>query len=144
MRNELNMKEIYKDENIIIELDDKTKFIYVEWQRHVSGNDFRTLFALATSIAIEEKCLYWLSEASPVHFIDFADQNWMLREMAPLLLNSNLIKFARVSNKESASLLDIHRIHSELRMMNNSNPLVELEIFLDKEQAMTWLFFDFD
>jgi len=139
---DLRTQEIYRDSKVAIEIDERLRYIYVEWQQHIKGDDFRKLFSDAAAIALDRKCHYWLSDARAIHFVEFADQNWMLREMTPLLLKSELIKFARISNKESMSLLDIQRVYSELNNLGPQRPATELEVFLTKEDALLWLFGD--
>lgn len=144
MKSHFNTKgqQLYKDDSLKIEYNENLKYIFVEWQRHVDSQEFRNLFTKAAEIALDKGCLYWLSDARAIHFIDFSDQNWTIRVMGPLLSQSKLLKFARITNRESMALLDTHRVYTELERSVSFKIDTELQIFSDKEEAMEWLFAD--
>ncbi|MBC3541139.1 hypothetical protein ACFSC6_03085 [Rufibacter sediminis] len=144
MHIDLQLRLVHQDDNIKVEVDENAKFIYLEWLQAPPTEEFRKAFHLAGMICLEYKCEYWLSEARPIPYLEFADQNWVLREMKPILIKSTLKKYARISSKESISLLDIHRIYSALNDEQDPNLKTHFESFTSKDAALDWLFSDFE
>ena len=144
MHIDLQPQLVHQDEFLKVEVDKNIKYIYVEWFTGPSAEEFRKSFFLAASIALEEKAEYWLSDARAIPFLDFADKNWVLREMTPKLLESPLKKYARLSTKESIGLLDIHRIYSALSSQQAIDFRTKFETFTSREAALEWLFLDFE
>jgi hypothetical protein len=62
--------------------------------------------------------------------------------MAPLLVNSKLKKYARISSRESLGLLDIHRVYSTLASEDQTQITTQFEAFSSKDAAVEWLFSD--
>jgi hypothetical protein len=135
-----DFEKIYEDETVLIEVDNSLGFIHVIWRQHPDSDAYRRAFANATEICLSRKCRFWLSDSRKVHYLEFADQNWMLRDMVPLLGNSCLHKFARINSEESLSLLDIDRVLSGLEQSPDIKINVEVALFIDRQQALNWLF----
>ncbi|RNI22002.1 hypothetical protein [Rufibacter latericius] len=143
MHIDLQPQLVHQDEYLKVEVDPNASYIYVEWLQSPGTEEFRHSFRLAGEISLQQKCQYWLSDARPIPFLDFADQNWVLREMKPLLMTSPLKKYARLSSMESISLLDIHRIYSSLTDEQEIEVKTQFESFTSKEAALDWLFSEF-
>ena len=141
---DLHLRQIYLDEYLKIAVDDKLRFILVEWLRHVTGEKFREHFRKAANFATALKSEYWLSDARAIHYLEFADQNWLIREMAPLLQKTKLVKFARLTTIESLSLLDATQVYGKLEKLTHLKIKTALELFTDKDVALDWLFSDVD
>ena len=139
----INLRPVYQDDYLKAEIDPRVKFIFVDWFRHPGSQDFRNIFQKLADITIETRSEYWLSDARAIHYLEFADQNWLLREMAPLLKKSSLKKFARLTTKESLLLLDVVRVYDMLNQLKDLEIETKLEMFTNKEDAMNWLFTDF-
>jgi hypothetical protein len=135
-----DFEKVFEDEFISIKIDNKLKFIQVSWLQHPDSDTFRRCFALAAEIVLARRCRYWLSDSRAVHYLEFAEQNWILDTMAPLLGNSCLTKFARINSQESLALLDIDRILYGLELSPHIRYAQELAIFMDKQEALDWLF----
>jgi hypothetical protein len=63
----------------------------------------------ATSLLMP-KSEYWLSGMRAIRYIEFADQNWLLSEIVPMLKKSLLVKFARLTTAESLVLMAAARV----------------------------------
>lgn len=133
----------YLDEYVKIETDDNLKYIYVEWLKHPTSEAFRRGFYKAAELTIDAGYLYWLSDSRTVHYIEFADQNWMLDQIMPLLPKAKLLKFARITTLESIALMDLSRIFNSLDDLTTSGISTTLEVFTNKEDALDWLFPEF-
>lgn len=139
---QLQLEQIYHDDYLKVEVDDKVKFIYVEWFKHPDSPDFRRLFYLLADITLATKSKFWLSDAKAIHYIAFADQNWLLREMLPMLQKSDLLKFARLTTEESLLQLDVVRVYSMVEQLTQFGIKTKLELFTNKVTALNWLFDD--
>jgi hypothetical protein len=137
---ELDFEKVYEDEFVTVEVNDDRSFIQVVWLQHPDSNNFRRCFMQAAELAIIRKCHFWLSDARAVHYLEFADQNWMLQYMVPLLRTSHLTKYARITSEESFSLLDVDRIIQNVELSDNSQTNDHIALFLDKKSALNWLF----
>ncbi|KAA3437062.1 hypothetical protein [Rufibacter hautae] len=144
MHIDLQPELVYQDDYLKVEVDERAKYIYVEWLQSPGNEEFRNSFRVAGMISLEKKCEYWLSDARPIPFLDFGDQNWILREMKPLLRTSSLKKYARLSSMESINLLDVDRIYSSLTEDAKGDLKTQFESFTNKQAALSWLFADFD
>ncbi|WP_205504371.1 hypothetical protein [Rufibacter psychrotolerans] len=143
MHIDLQVKLVYQDDYLKVEVDENVKFIYLEWFSPPATPQFREAFQAAARLALDLKIEYWLSDARVIPYLDFAEQNWVLREMTPLLMASPLRKYARLSTKESIGLLDFHRIYSALSSSPDLEARTQFEAFTDKDSALEWLFADY-
>ena len=133
-------EKIFEDEFIQIDVDASLGLIQVVWLQHPDSPTFRRCFSLAADLALNRNCRYWLSDARQVHYLEFADQNWILNHMAPLLGNSCLNKFARVNSIEGLSLQDLDRVMKRLEDSPHVKSSLEIAVFLDVEESLDWLF----
>lgn len=137
-----DFEKVYEDDVALIEVDNSLEFIHVFWKQHPDSEAYRRAFAQATAVFLNRNYRLWLSDSRKVHYLEFADQNWMLRDMVPLLGNSSLTKFARINSEEGLSLLDIDRVLNGLEESPDININVKVAVFVDRQQALNWLFSD--
>ncbi len=142
MHIQLQLKQIYQNDYLKVEVDEKIKFIYVEWFKHPDSPDFRRLFQQLAEMTLAAKSKFWLSDARAIHYLEFADQNWLLREMLPMLLKSDLLKFARLTTEVSLLQLDVVRVYTMVEQLTQLGIKTKLELFIDKVVALNWLFDD--
>jgi hypothetical protein len=135
-----DLKKIYEDEFISIDVDENLRFIQAVWLQHPDSNAFRRCFMQAAEITLTHHCRLWLSDSRAVHYLEFADQNWILDHMAPLLGNSCLTKFARINSAEGLALLDMDRILHGLEISPHVKSDLELAVFMEEQGALNWLF----
>ena len=142
MNIKLQLQPIYLDDYLQVALDKNLTFIFIKWTQHPGSSDFRRLFQKLAELTIQNKCKYWLSDARAIHFIEFADQNWLLREMAPMLKKSNLVKFARLTTAENLAQLDVVRVMNQVEQLTGLGIGTKLDLFTNMEAALDWLFED--
>ncbi|WP_299824765.1 hypothetical protein [uncultured Pontibacter sp.] len=136
----LNLQVIYLCEYMQVELDETTRFIYITWLKHTSSEKFREMYQVIAEITIEHKAEYCLSDARAIHYIEFADQNWIIQHMAPLLNTTSVKQFARLTNKESLTLMDAARVFTALENLPHVQSRTQFNVFTSKADAYTWLF----
>jgi hypothetical protein len=132
----LHPETLFKNEVVHIQLYAQASLLFAQWLRHPSSPEFRQHFRKIADLILEHNCRYWLSDSRAIHFLDYGDQNWFLREMQRLS-SSSLLKIARLMTYESLTMLDTQRIIDRLEA--DSYP-VQVKFFLDKESALDWLF----
>ncbi len=131
---------VYQDDNIRVGLDKSLSFIYIEWLKHATSTEFRALFQKVADIAIENKVKFWLSDARLTHYLEFSDQNWLIQQILPLISQSSLEKFARVSTKEGFAMMDISRVYASIEKLYGLNSKPEFDFFFSIDAALAWLF----
>lgn len=137
---QLKLQLLHHDETTRLEIDPAAKFIYLQWLKHPDSTAFRDNFLRAIQASIDHDCQFWLSDARAIHYLELADQNWVMREIVPMLPQINLQKFARLSKMESISLMDIPQVFDKLGQLPDFKSKHKLEIFATKEDALHWLF----
>lgn len=136
----LQLRNIYQDDYVKVELDETARFLYAQWLRHPDSQTLRRIFQMLANLAVESKTRYWLSDARAIQYVEFADQNWLLHDIVPMLKKSELLKFARLTTTESLVLMDVVRVYALVSQMTDLGVQTKLEMFTDEEEAMAWLF----
>jgi hypothetical protein len=142
MEIDLHLQSVFQNDYLKAEIDKAHHLIYVEWFRHPDSQALRDGFLRLADIVLESKSRYWLSDAQAIHYIEFADQNWMLSEMAPVLKKSRLVKFARLTTPEGMLMMDVARLYDMVGKLTALGITTKLEMFTSKEAALEWLFSD--
>ena len=136
----LHLLTVYQDDYVKVETDNAARFLYAEWFLHPDSKTLWRNFKMLAELAVETKSLYWLSDARAIQYIEFADQNWLLNEIVPMLKISHLLKFARLTTTESLMLLDVTRVIDLVGKLTDLGVKTKLEQFTSKEAALAWLF----
>lgn len=131
---------VFEDEFIRIDHDAHLGLVMAVWLQHPDSETFRRGFSLASEVVLKHQCRYWLSDSRQVHYLEIADQNWILNHMAPILGNSSLNKFARINSIEGLSLQDLDRVMKLLEFSPHLKSELEIAVFLDMEESIEWLF----
>lgn len=139
---ELQFKTIYQDDFLVAEVDAACSLMCVKWYRHPSSIEFRRLFKLLLDMAIEHELSYWLSDSLSIHYLEFSDQKWLLEEMAPIMKDSCVKKYARITTKERMALMDMSRIMKGIDQDAELAKSISLEEFFCREEALDWLLSD--
>ena len=142
MEIDLNLQPAFRNEYLKAEVDQEHRLIYVEWLRHPDSQALREGFRKLAGIVLESGSRYWLSDARAIRYLEFADQNWLLSEMAPVLKKSRLVKFARLTTPEGMLMMDVTRLYDMVGKMTELGITTKLEMFTSKEAALEWLFSD--
>ena len=142
MELDLHLQTAFQNEYFKAEVDKEHQLIYVEWFRHPDSRALREAFLKIADIVQESKSMYWLSDAQAIHYLEFADQNWMLSNMTPVLKKSQLVKFARLTTPEGMLMMDVARLYNMVEKLTALGITTKLEMFTSREAALEWLFSD--
>ncbi|WP_345163310.1 hypothetical protein [Nibribacter koreensis] len=138
----IQFEQYYKDEFIHIHLDPRLSLLQVEWCKHPQSSEFRAVFQKLAGVVLDTKVKYWLSDPRAIHYLELGDQNWLIKDMAPLLKQSSLLKFARLVTKESLEMMDIVQILGNLEKTLDLEIQTQFELFVNREDALEWLLAD--
>jgi hypothetical protein len=139
MLSDLHPQRIFTNEYIHIELDKNLGYIATEWLQHPSSEEFRRYMMLGATLIKEHRCQYCLSDARKVFYIEAADQSWLVREIIPLVVSSAR-KVARIMTKDGLAMMDMQSVLGKVSEEKTLASKIEIEVFLDKESALEWLF----
>ncbi|MGV3502627.1 MAG: hypothetical protein ACO1O1_02915 [Adhaeribacter sp.] len=133
-------ERVFEDEFLQIDLDAGLGLVKAVWLQHPDSDRYREGFSRAAEIVLQHNCRYWLSDSRQIHYLEIADQNWILHHMAPMMGNSCLSRFARVNSIEGLYLQDLDRVMQQLESSPHLKSDLEIAVFLDMEQSINWLF----
>ena len=135
----LQFQTVYQDEFLIAEVDAAYSLMYVRWYRHPNSQEFRGLFTMLVDLLLQHKLKYWFSESIALQYLEFSDQNWLLNQVLPMLRNTCLKKYARLTTKERMTLMDMARIVEGIDRDPVLSGPVEFQEFFSVEDALDWL-----
>jgi hypothetical protein len=133
-------EKIFEDEFLRIDLDAGLGLVKAVWLQHPDSETYRKGFSRSAEVVLRHNCQYWLSDSRQIHYLEIADQNWIVSQIAPLMGNSCLNKFARVNSVEGLYLQDLDRVMQQLETSPHVKSELEVAVFLDMEQSINWLF----
>jgi len=136
---DLYPETIFRDECMRIELDNKQGYIETEWLRHLSSKEYRRCMSVAFKLIQEHRCQYWLSDARKLHYVELADQNWLVYDYFPQLASS-VKKIARIMTEEGLLMMDLQSVSDKIELKQDLAAIFQVVPFLDKESALEWLF----
>lgn len=110
----LQTELVHQDQYLHIALNKELGLIATRWQQHPSSEEFRRAMTLSADYVCAEKCRYWLSDARKMHYMELADQNWLVNILIPRIA-PYLERFARIMTEEGLTMLDIQRISHRKR-----------------------------
>ena len=135
----LQTEVLYLDDFAKIACDTCANYIELEWLQHPTTEAFRKCFYRAVELSIELGTENWLSDARAIHYIDFANQNWIIEHILPMLPKTKVKKFARITSLESIALMDTGRIYCSLEEIAQKTRNLALADFTTREDALDWL-----
>lgn len=108
------------------------------WLRQPTSPEFRKYITLITEYALAQHITTALFDVRQRAYMEFADQNWSLTEVFPLL-EGKPRKLAYLTKLEGLDLMDTLRLQESLDTAAPRKKGLLIEHFLEQEQAMEWL-----
>lgn len=109
----------------------------VTWLRGVSSDEYRQGLLHIRQHILSHGIRLWFVDARRLTHVTFEDQQWIIKEIIPELLASNLQKFARVVQPDVFSYITFEDL---LRRAQQSYDIIgHMEQFTSAEAAMAWL-----
>ncbi|MCX2740290.1 hypothetical protein [Pontibacter anaerobius] len=88
-------------------------------------------------LIFENNFKLWLADSRLLAHVTFEDQQWIMKEVIPLLLKSQLQKVARVVNADVFSYITFENMMSKAH--ENYNVEGHMEQFTSIDAALSWL-----
>jgi hypothetical protein len=130
----------YQTEFVRIEVNLGLGFIQTTWLQQPSSSDlFRKETRLVMEYALEHHVFRGLFDVRNRDYLDMSDQNWLVRDIFPRLKGRH-IRLAYLVSMAGLEIMDTFHIHSTIAKNPEFNNDLELDIFLDREEALKWLF----
>lgn len=122
----------------MIEVNPPLSFIQITWLQQPSSELFRKETKLLADFALSNDYTNALFDIRNRNYLDMGDQNWLVGEIFPML-KGRRIRLAYLVSTAGLEIMDIFRVHD--RVINNPDleKHLEIDIFLDKEDALKWL-----
>jgi len=87
-------------EYIHINVNTQKSLMHTIWLRDTSSEELRAGVLQFLQVIQQEDIYYWLLDARLLRSPSIQDQQWILKEVAPALMASNLRKLARIGNSD--------------------------------------------
>jgi hypothetical protein len=128
----------YQTEFVSIEINPDLKYIQITWQQQPSSDLFRLETKRVADFAFENNYTRALFDVRNRDYVDIGDQNWIVRDAFPMFTDRS-VRLAYLVSTVGLEIMDTFQIHD--RVINNPELKghIEIDIFLDKEDALKWL-----
>ena len=121
-------------------LKEEEKLLHMRWLRNVTSEEYRAGINVVKDIILHHRVERWLIDSRLIDSILFADQQWIKREIAPLIKFSNLQKIARVLTEDIFSYISFENMIQQV--IEEHDLKLDLAQFSSLEAAFDWLHMD--
>ncbi|MDX5421970.1 MAG: hypothetical protein LPK07_00505 [Hymenobacteraceae bacterium] len=125
------------DDFLQIRISDSKGLLHAKWLRSVSSEELRIGLQHIKDVINARGISYWLADARNLQSLPLTDQKWVLQEIAPLLVSSNLQKIARIISNDIFCYISFEEFVKKLK--GTLQVAIDLEQFTSEEAAMAWL-----
>jgi len=92
-----------------IKLYEDSSLLYSKWNRSVSSEEYRAGVRKVMQL-LQQEIYYWIMDSAKLPTLIISEQQWLLREFCPFLVDMQLKKFARIGNGDIFSDLVIENL----------------------------------
>ncbi|WP_299754624.1 hypothetical protein [uncultured Pontibacter sp.] len=125
-------------EYLSIRLLNNDTLLHTTWLRSVNSIEYRDSLSLIKKLILEKDIRLWLSDSRQLSHVTFEDQQWIMKEILPLLLKSRLEKVARVVKSDVFSYITFENLMRKAQ--ENYNFEAHMEQFTSVDAALAWLY----
>ena len=123
-----------------ITFQEEERLLQAAWLRSVSSGEYRKGVALLRDMVVEKQAAFLLADSRRLSSVTFADQQWIIRDIAPALVASGLQKFARVLTEDVFNYITFENLLQ--RITENHRAGIEVAQFTSVKAALDWLRMD--
>ena len=129
------------DDNIyLVEMHQSTSMMHVHWKQHVEGELLKEKFQALLNIIKRFKPKRWLGNARAMHYTTIQDARWFFRTLLPQLIESSVMRYARIETRNSLMALDSMNLQDWLNSLPEGDKApFEFRFFYEEEPALEWL-----
>jgi hypothetical protein len=129
---------LYQTDFVSIEYNKDLSYIQIAWLQQPSSDLFRQETQRLVDFALANNYTNALFDVRKRDYLDMSDQIWLVRDIFPLFKGRS-IRLAYLVSIVGLEIMDTFQIH-DLVINNPELKLhIEIDIFLDKEDALKWL-----
>lgn len=140
MSDKSDSKVVAEDQFYRVEIHESTAIIYVFWKCHLEGDILKEKFMMLLSLIRKFKPRRWLGNATATYYTTIQDARWLFEEFIPALIDSSVLRYARVETPNSLLLLDSLSLQDKLDSLpKDKAERFEFRFFTDEDQAYQWL-----
>ncbi|GEO06645.1 hypothetical protein AAE02nite_43090 [Adhaeribacter aerolatus] len=129
---------IHETAFVKIEANPELRYVQITWLQQPSSTLFQKETRNLVQYALTNNFNKSLFDVRKRDFLDIADQNWLVRDIFPLF-KGRIIQLAYLVNSAGLEIMDTFRIHDCVINNPELKRSVQIEIFLDIEDALQWL-----
>jgi hypothetical protein len=129
---------VYQTEFVTVEVDAARKFIHITWLQQPSSDLFRRETLWVVDFARQNDYQRALFDVRKRNYLDMGDQNWLMRDVFPKFSSYN-IRVAYLVSNVGLEIMDTFKIHDRVIQNPELKQRMEIDIFLDREDALNWL-----
>ncbi|MFD3001370.1 hypothetical protein ACFS7Z_13430 [Pontibacter toksunensis] len=139
MREATALVQVYSDENGKIECDREHRLVQLYWSTHCNGQPLRSLLLEALRHATSSQLTAWLCDMRKLHYMEMADQNWLINELFPSFSRRHRHRVAFVVNINNYELMSSIQTKSIVLHTPALARVIAMDVFLAKGEARHWL-----
>jgi hypothetical protein len=128
----------YRSDFVIIEYNQELSYIEITWLKQPDSALFRRETKRLTKFVLSHNYKFALIDVRKRDYLDISDQNWLVREIFPMLKGHN-VRLAYLVSTVGLEIMDTFHIHDKVINNPELKRHIEIDIFLDKEDALKWL-----
>ena len=125
---------------LTITFQEEERLLQAAWLRSVSSGEYRKGVVLLKDMVVEKQAAFLLADSRRLSSVTFADQQWIIRDIAPALVASGLQKFARVLTEDVFNYITFENLLQ--RITEDHRMGVEVAQFTSVKAALDWLRMD--
>lgn len=127
------------DDNYLeIKLYEDSNLLYSKWNRSVSSEEYRAGVRKVMQL-LQQEVYYWIMDSEKLPTLIISEQQWLLRELCPFLVDTQLKKLARIGNGDIFSDLVIENLAEQASQVHSYQ--LAFKQCKTHEEAMVWLRF---
>lgn len=130
---------VYETEFVSIEVNNDLKYVQVTWHQQPSSALFRKETMRVVDLAMEQGYQKSLFDVRNRHYLDMGDQNWLVRDVFPMF-DTHKIRLAYLVSTVGLEIMDTFKIHDQVIHNPELKKHIDIDIFLDREDALKWVF----
>ena len=134
----MKLKIVYKSDFISVAGNEEMSYLQASWLQQPTSESFREQLKRVVDMALANHITKALFDVRARAYLEIADQNWLVREIAPLFSGIKL-RFAYVVSLSALAAMDIVQIQKSIEMNPQLKEHLNVKIFLLKEEAEEWL-----
>lgn len=127
----------FESDYLHIWIDEEINLMHSEWLRVVSSDEYRLGNCTFLTLLKKYSVKYWVVESSKLGDISEEDEKWTLTTLGPKIVQSGVIKLARVGDEKQVSYNKFNTFSEKAPAIHMGK--VEIRHFPTFKEAADWM-----